>query len=286
MCGKDILLKDQYVYLGLVLEEHLNFSITASFVAQSVSRALGLLISKFKLIGGMPYNVYSKLYDSLVWSIVAYGAAIWGTQTFSCIEAVQHRAMRVYLGTTRNTPTAAMAGDMGWQPVVTRQLLAVLNYWIRLSHMSNTNLNKRIFLYCLNVNRPGCKNWCFRVLNNYSKIGCYNNANINSHISKTTFLNAVKHASMSHFISDWKTTINSVTGRSNVGGNKLRTYKLFKHSFETEPYCNIILPRTHRSAFSRFRCGVAPIRLETGRYERLSVAERLCPFCNNEVEDE
>ena len=148
--GVELLIKDKYVYLGLVLEEHLNFNITASFVAKSASRALGLLISKFKTIGGMPYNVYSKLYDSLVWSVVAYGAAIWGTQTFSCIEAVQHRAMRVFLGTTRNTPSAAMAGDMGWQPVHIRQILAVSNYWIRLSQMSNTRCNKKIFLYCLN----------------------------------------------------------------------------------------------------------------------------------------
>ena len=48
----------------------------------------------------------------------------------------------------------------------------------------------------------------------------------------------------------------------------------------------MILPRNHRSAFSRFRCGVAPIRLETGRYERLSEAERVCPFCSTEVENE
>ena len=48
----------------------------------------------------------------------------------------------------------------------------------------------------------------------------------------------------------------------------------------------MILPRNHRSALSRFRCGVAPIRLETGRYERLPVCERLCPFCNDTVENE
>ena len=74
--------------------------------------------------------------------------------------------MRVYLGTTKNTPIAAMIGDMGWQPVYVRQMLVVSNYWVRLSHMSNISLNKRIFLNCLNFNGPGCKNWCFRVLNN------------------------------------------------------------------------------------------------------------------------
>ena len=37
---------------------------------------------------------------------------------------------------------------------------------------------------------------------------------------------------------------------------------------------------------AKFRCGTAPIRIETGRYERLLYHERLCPFCDNYVEDE
>ena len=103
-----------------------------------------------------------------------------------------------------------MAGDMGLQPVETRKLLAVYNYWIRLRNMSNSNLNKTIFLYCLYVNGPGCKNWCFRVLNHYSKIGC---ANINIPI-KHTFLNAVKLAS--NFLLDWESTINLILQQEEI----------------------------------------------------------------------
>ncbi len=47
------------------------------------------------------------------------------------------------------------------------------------------------------------------------------------------------------------------------------------------------MPAKYRSSFSKFRFGVAPIRLETGRYEHLPVDQRLCEFCNdNAVEDE
>jgi hypothetical protein len=42
-------------------------------VAQSANRALGLLIAKFKILGGMPYNVYTKLFDSMVWYVVSTG---------------------------------------------------------------------------------------------------------------------------------------------------------------------------------------------------------------------
>ena len=50
-CGNDLLQTvDRYVYLGLLLREHLNLDLTAKYVAQSASRALRHLISKCKLV--------------------------------------------------------------------------------------------------------------------------------------------------------------------------------------------------------------------------------------------
>ena len=77
-----------YKYLGLLFGEFLNYETTAKFVAKSASRALGLVISKFKAAGDLSYNVFSKLYDSYVWSTISYGASVWGTKEFSCINAV------------------------------------------------------------------------------------------------------------------------------------------------------------------------------------------------------
>ncbi len=58
-CGDhEIAVIDSYKYLGLILDEFLDFNITAKMVAQSASRALGLLIAKFKRMGGMPYTVF------------------------------------------------------------------------------------------------------------------------------------------------------------------------------------------------------------------------------------
>ena len=71
------------------------------------------------------------------------------------------------------------------------------------------------------------------------------------------------------------------------GGNKLRTYRTFKNEFITEPYLSIIVHKKYRSAYAKFRCGVAPLKIETGRYgvNRVPVEERLCETCNS-VEDE
>ena len=70
------------MYLGLLLHEFLDCNITAKIVAQSASRALCLLTEKSKALGGMSYKVFTKLYDSVVWPVVSYGAAVWGDKTY------------------------------------------------------------------------------------------------------------------------------------------------------------------------------------------------------------
>ena len=88
---------ESYKYLGLLLNEYLDFSVTAKAVTKSASRALGLVIAKAKSFGGLPYRVFYKLYESIVCPIILYGAPIWGTACYSCIQAVQHRAARYFL---------------------------------------------------------------------------------------------------------------------------------------------------------------------------------------------
>ena len=63
-------------------------------------------------MGGMPYDVFIKLFDSVVWPIISYGAPIRGSNSFSCIKAVPNRAMRFFLGTGKYTPTASIFGEM------------------------------------------------------------------------------------------------------------------------------------------------------------------------------
>jgi hypothetical protein len=70
------------------------------------------------------------------------------------------------------------------------------------------------------------------------------------------------------------------------GRNTLRTYKLFKSEYGVENYCKMFVPFNDRSAFAKFRCEVAPIRLETGRYENIKLEERCCFNCSNLIEIE
>ena len=88
---------DKYVDLGLLLTQHLDYSLLAKQVASSASRALWLLISKCKAAGGFPFSTFTKLNGSTVASIINYGASIMGCRKYQCIAPVQNRALRFYL---------------------------------------------------------------------------------------------------------------------------------------------------------------------------------------------
>ena len=73
----------------------------------------------------------------------------------------------------------------------------------------------------------------------------------------------------------------------NVNGNKLRTYREFKTKLKAEAYLNLNISRHYRSSFSKLRCGVLPLEIETGRYSRTELAHRICKLCDsNAIESE
>ena len=100
----------QYKYLGVVLTEHLDYAITAKIVAQSSSRALGPLIAKSKAFGGFQYGPFTKLNESMVCLVSSYGVAVWATQSYNCINAVQNRAARYFLNVRKYTHMPLLIG--------------------------------------------------------------------------------------------------------------------------------------------------------------------------------
>ena len=68
---------------------------------------------------------------------------------------------------------------------------------------------------------------------------------------------------------------------------KLLLYKLFKRNIETEKYLTANLSRHERSLIAKLRTGTLPLAIETGRFRKIPLEDRLCILCNsNSIEDE
>jgi hypothetical protein len=275
----------EYKYLGLILNEFLDYKITANNVAKSASRALGLLIAKSKALGGIPYDCFRKLYECLVLPVIHYGSAVWGHSQFSSINAVHNRACRYFLGVGKYTPNAAVQGDTGLPPPEIDQWITITRQWCRLLNMNNNRLNKTIFIWAHKLASTKCKNWVWKTIAFYKKYNLVNLTCVNNNIDRGYAIEQVSQVAYQCFVQKWCNVVNMNVGK-NGAGKKLRTYRQIKQTFEPEPYVVFTLNRKHRSAVAKLRCGVAPIRIETGRYEGLPVWQRLCPFCENCIETE
>ena len=68
-------------------------------------------------------------------------------------------------------------------------------------------------------------------------------------------------------VHDWYSRINQYGAPSGNCRNKLWSYILFKHEFSTEPYVMMTMSRSNRSGLARFKCVMALISIENGRYK-------------------
>ena len=201
----------------------------------------------------------------------------------------QNRAYRYFLGLGKYAPNTAINGDMGWSMPQRKQGICIIKHCMVQTDKHGQHLaNERIFTACSQMASNRCKTWFHRVEKLFISIErAYllgaENVNIRS------VLLSIEAELMTIFDNAWKEKLNATSSiRGNVQcGNKLRTYSQFKQEYETEQYVTIITRKFYRSAYAKFRCRVAPIKIKTCRYglNRVSVEQRLCDECNL-IEDE
>ena len=270
--GYEIDIVDNYKYLGVPMNENLDYSFTANKFASAGSRALGSIVNKYKKLNGLGYYTYTKLYNSCVCPVLDYCSEVWGYKDFSKINSVQNRALRVYLGVHQRTSNLMINGDMGWTSCQTRRYIAMVRFYNRLLAMDDNRIAKRVFLWEKDLRTHG---WAHEIKSLFEKIGQLHlfdsnrKCNINRVWAELFDLSSLK----------WKHDVQNSA--------KLRTYVNFKHEFGTDPYVYKILNRGFRSVVSKFRSGTLPLEIEVGRWRGTPLEERICKLCDlGNIEDE
>ena len=261
----------KYKYLGLVLDQFLNFDVTAETLSAAAGRALGSVISKIHRFKDFRYNTFTTLFHSCVTPILDYCSAIWGYRFSSKCESIQNRAMRYFLGVHKFAPVLAINGDMGWDPCLLRNKLNMVRLWNRLIAMSDERLIKQVFTWDISLKS---KNWSRDMFDLFSEIGLQEKFNNLEACSIAVFKDALK----TRYISNWMSQLSEKP--------KLRTYLMFKTEYGIEKYLKLPISRSKRSLLAQLRVGILPLKIETGRYTNVPKEERMCDFCPNAVEDE
>ncbi len=268
--GIDIV--DSYKYLGIVLEEHLDFSKTAELLACAAGRALGTIINKVKSIKDVGYNTFSTMVESCVVPILTYGSGSWALKSHKCCDDVLLRASRFYMGVHRLSAIPGIQGDMGWLDCPDRWSVEIIRLYNRFVNMDHSRLNRALFLFDKSANGH---NWSKKVKKVLSECNLENLWNRNQQVP----LEILKSRLAANSLENWRHKCSTKP--------KLRTYITFKNDMDVASHLCCNMPKYERSLISQLRLGILPLRIETGRYSNLEVKDRTCLICDtNNVEDE
>ena len=251
--------------------------------------------------------------------VLEYGVGLWGAcsvgnSIWRDIEVFWRMAAKFIIGVSVRAPNEAVLGELGWYPFSVRAGWQVASLWTRAARMNQGELLKKALVvqkqlldrrkscwlqraestvcqtaYGMSVWRewivsPDLINPCVTI---EGEVG-------SSKVLEIPWEDKIKVELGLYAQMKWTEAITNVRGSTAIGGNKLRTYAQFK-AFEPygfEPYLWIVRDRRKLRLLARFRMGIAPLRVETGRYAAngcrgLPYDQRICEHCCMRcVEDE
>jgi hypothetical protein len=148
-----------YKYLGLYLDEHLNYKTALETLSRSASKALGALTAKYIKAKGLHFRTYTKLYNSTILPIMNYASVVWSTQKTMQHERIHYRAMRTFIGVPKNTPIPGLYGETGWHTLKYYRNKDDMKFWLKLYNMPNDRLTKQVFNWDYRRALTGQESW-------------------------------------------------------------------------------------------------------------------------------
>ena len=268
----------EYKYLGLSLNENLNYQISNEKLASSAGKALGAATSKYLKAKGLHFKTYSKIYDVTVLPILHYASPIWGQKSYQKSTDIHQRAMRTFLGVGKKSPIPALYGETGWHNLTYHKTKDSLNYWLKLFNMENQRITKKVFIWDYKKALTGKNCWNKDIKEALTEINM-EDVFYGLDIENTSRKKQEIQKKLQKL--DEERTMLAINNMP-----KLRTYKTLKTAFGTPTYINSRIPKSHRTVITKLRIGVYPINIETGRHRKEKLENRTCPRCRGQVEDE
>ena len=265
-----------YKYLGITLNQYLDFKAMSEVQCDPAGRALASIITKMIKNSGFPYNVFTNVVDSCVNSIADYGGSVFGFDQYEGPLKVHLRAARAFLGVPKNAVKCAILSEIDWLLPKNRTRVRMIRQLHRMLLMTNDRLTKKVLLWDKQLNNTGVVNtW-------YSEVKqILNDCNF-QYIYETDAIFPLKPTILS-ITSALKSKQNVEIKNECFAMPKLRTFNLFKDFENQSIYLSKPLNFYQRRAIANIRIGSFRLKIETQRYVRPKIPfdRRFCMTCPN-----
>jgi hypothetical protein len=253
-----------------------------------------------------------RLFRTCVAPVLEYGIGLWRPGNFTGtgwkeIEKFWRGAARSIVGVPLRTPCAAIMGDLGWRPFWTRAAWYVVNMWTRVTRMADSDIPRQAMAVqrqLMDAKQPCWLAGCAEVVQLCDSGREFWKQWFESPTFNVPCCVRVQGERGREVVVKWedilKTEFEQVAdeqwGQEVCGDavgpgttKKLRTYKRFKSVVLMESYLTRVRNRDKRGLLAMLRMGVAPLRVETGRYERVDAQhaagipfeQRVCLVCGS-----
>ena len=150
-----------YKYLGITINQHLNFELISNAQTEPASRALSAVLPKMIKNNGFPLKIYELLYNSCVTSISDYGHEVIGFHQYPAIEKLHSKALRFYLGTGKTAPLCGLRSEMSWPEPRSRTQARMFGYYLHLRDLPDDRITKKVFLFDQNFSQKHTNQMCW-----------------------------------------------------------------------------------------------------------------------------
>ena len=162
---------------------------------------------------------------------------------------------------TSSSDISSKHGELGQLPIHMWWKERILKFWDRICSEGVPKLLNAAMYHSLEITQAGGKCWAQNVANIFNNAGYPEFFSGSSGCDKT-MRNVIMCLYRDQFIQLWHATLEREHSPSGHGGNKLRSYRLFKNEFHLEPYLFNIQCIALRVAMIRLRVRCHSLEIE------------------------
>ena len=177
-----------------------------------------------------------------------------------------------FWGVNSRRSHAVVRGELGWQRLEARRDLARLRFWGKIVLMSEDRLVKKVYRIRKEAEDQvgDKKNWCHRTKSLLEQLGLGSVWQSEVIGSQAGWVSQVKAVIKDREQKLWRWEVEQK--------QKLRWYAKLKTELKSELYLEHDNPLSRR-LLTMLRGGTNRLRIETGRWKKIPVEQRICQIC-------
>ena len=274
----------EYKYLGFIVTPSGEVRTGLEDLRRRALRALAKMKSTLGALFRHDINNTIHIYNYLVKPILTYCSDYWGCiqPKNNPIEKVHLMFCKYLLGVRKQINTEGVLQELGMTPITLCAIKSVAKNWERIQQKKANQL-----LIFSNIDAHGNNlPWAVNIRKIFSTNGM-----LQEYLHKLNETEEARYGPMAEKLHQrLRDQFNQISFEVIKTSSKMKMLNLLKTTAGKETYLTEVTNSKHRIAMTKLRLSGHRLEIETGRYNKTDVVERLCLYCQftgqKTVEDE